>query len=140
MFFLGLPPGGPKRTRETHTLFCVRYCVVGHIFIIAPVVSSQTVVKQREVLKVYHRIICQSSLEPDSQEKAKVVANVTKCHLTLPDLRQLILFPHFISPVISSGRTHSSNCFSVKRPSSSAACLRVVPSACAFLAILPELS
>lgn len=42
--------------------------------------------------------------------------------------------------VISSGRTHSSNCSAVSRPSSTPAWRRVVFSACAFFAILAALS
>ena len=43
-------------------------------------------------------------------------------------------------PSIASGRTHSSNSSSLSRPSSTAACLRVVPSLCAFFATLAALS
>ena len=43
-------------------------------------------------------------------------------------------------PIIFSGRTHWSNCSAVSRPSARAACLSVVPSLCAFLAIFAALS
>src|SRR3954471_12587988 len=47
---------------------------------------------------------------------------------------------HFFGPTMSSGRTHWSNCSEVRKPSFSAASLRVVPSLCAVLAIFAALS
>ena len=43
-------------------------------------------------------------------------------------------------PTIFSGRTHSSNCASVTKPSARADAFSVVPSLCAFLAICAALS
>src|SRR5207237_4241550 len=48
---------------------------------------------------------------------------------------------HFaLGPVMSSGRTHWSNCSAVRKPSLSAASFKVVPSWCAVLAIFAALS
>lgn len=46
----------------------------------------------------------------------------------------------YFGPSIFSGRTHSLNCSSVKYPNLRAACLRVVPSLWAVLAIFAALS
>ena len=48
--------------------------------------------------------------------------------------------PYVRGPVIRSGRTNSSNCASVSNSSSVAACRSVLPSLCAFFAILAALS
>ena len=61
-------------------------------------------------------------------------------------LRCRLLFMHFLQgmvknqPTIFSGRTHSSNCASVTKPSARADAFSVVPSLCAFLAICAALS
>lgn len=61
-------------------------------------------------------------------------------------LRCRLLFMDFLQgmaknqPTIFSGRTHSSNCASVTKPSARADAFSVVPSLCAFLAIWAALS
>jgi len=59
---------------------------------------------------------------------------------TAPGKRRTSSSHCFNGPVMSSGRTHASNCSAVRNPSASAASFSPVPSRCAFSAICADFS
>ena len=80
---------------------------------------------------------------PQQAPRAPSTSRTAPMRMTL---RCRLLFMDFLQgmvknqPTIFSGRTHSSNCASVTKPSASAEAFSVVPSLCAFLAICAALS